>query len=800
MPGSFERNWTSSGEGCGATFAPTRQAMDVAGRYSHPAWVTFWCYVCGSCGEGRAGIQWLTMFGEPDAHRLALSGCRFFWPTSLFEGIGRMERAIARAVETVDKWSPFPRGFTTAVPMNYARSPSLLRTCTVTGTTCARESPTPLPYTLYIQISPDCPCTLYQPSSTLPPLPPRPPSSSRLSHVQPSPPFKDHHEVQSRAGDSRPNDFDEFFAGLDAADLNPSLCPPIPSDADVERSSRCLNDERHGPHGFPVGDEDRGQEKNDESLPVPLPAVECGLAESTGTKTVPGHGSLTPVLDSIPQAGLSEPWSDQDASHRREWPRSSQGDDPLPFDPPIMVDSGDSTADGSIVDSNFTSPAKRGTSSLPVPCNLWVAVEVLVIADRLEEGMLSSMPYENGLSSGLRTHQRRARARSRRGVPATEEHKLPRKTMQCVEVDMAMSDTDSSSAHSDDTDDDYCASSEEDGPTKPLLKCRRLPTQPSDTTSRCPQFRIPRAAAAADRECVEQEDSRLKLFLEMATGRTMTAAGDTDRYHGERTIDDPDGKRRRWTREEDDRLMALKTDGFSWAEIKERFPRRQLGSLQKRCGSAGDPLPISKPATPLETSHRDPGGQPQRAGDLSTPKTEPHTPSPSSSSTVTVMCPVCNSVVEMEDSSAFNAANNRMPVCKQLRFCENHQKETACRECVLHKKVQKHSRKIISQNVLHSTGYYSLRGHGILSEHVMRHFARDIDSLAGIDSLVSKYGTVVRTDQDRLTANATHTRLRHRVQSKRQQQRWRLKMEEWNLFENPYSDKFSSSESSILTQ
>ncbi|OAX78803.1 hypothetical protein ACJ72_06884 [Emergomyces africanus] len=33
--------------------------------------------------------------------------------------------------------------------------------------------------------------------------------------------------------------------------------------------------------------------------------------------------------------------------------------------------------------------------------------------------------------------------------------------------------------------------------------------------------------------------------------------------------------------------------------------------------------------------------------------------------------------------------------------------------------------------------------HEILSEHVVRHFARDIDALAGIDSVVSKYDTVV---------------------------------------------------------
>ncbi|EDN06573.1 predicted protein [Histoplasma mississippiense (nom. inval.)] len=328
-----------------------------------------------------------------------------------------------------------------------------------------------------------------------------------------------------------------------------------------------------------------------------------------------------------------------------------------------------------------------------------------------------------------------------------------------------MSDTGSSSAHSDDTDDDYRASSEEDDPTKPPSKRRRLPTPPSDAASRRPRFRIPRAAAAAGREGAEREDSRVRtttakdpyttppntnhgpdtyahsrppiddetrscplpllargeavmlsstvaqVVFEMVTGRPMTAsdlasettaAADTERDCSERKVEGLDGKRRRWTREEDNRLMALKRDGFSWPEIEERFPHRQLGSLRQRwctklrnthasnpptdklrqegkcLASAGEPLPISKPPTPLETSHRYPGGQPQPADDPATPNAKPRTPSPSS--TVTAMCPVCNSVVEVEASSAFHAANNRMRVREQLRFCEKHRKETARRE------------------------------------------------------------------------------------------------------------------------
>ncbi|OJD23012.1 hypothetical protein ACJ73_05630 [Blastomyces percursus] len=661
--------------------------------------------------------------------------------------------------------------------------------------------------------------------------------------------------------------------------------------------------------GFPDGDEDRGLEKGDESLPDLSSSVKCGLVGFTSTKTPRGDGSPTPVLDSIPQAGLLEPGSDQDTSHGREWPRSSQGDDSLPSDPPIVVDSdNDSTADGSTVDNTFTSPAKRDTSScatsishspkagagsdeagtgitggrsIPLKrqrqprvgtgaMHPMVAVEVPVIAARLEEDISNSTRYENGPSSRLRARQRKTRARSRREVPDTQDWKLPGKPVQCFEDDTTMSDTGGSCAPSDGTDDDYRASSEEDGLTKPPPKRRRLHTQPSGAGSRRPRFRIPRAAAAAGREGVEREDSRVptttakdrsmppwdtdhgpdkpvhsrppveaerrscpmpllareeavmlsstvaQVVFEMVTGRSMaasdlageaTAAAATERGYGGRKVESPDGRRRRWTREEDVRLVALKQDGFSWLEIEERFPHRQLGSLRQRwytklqnthaslltdpltdkrrqeenCrASAGEPLPISKPPTPLETSHRYPGGRPDPADGPARPNAKPRPPSPSS--TVTAMCPVCNSVVEVEASSAFKAANIRLRVREQLRFCENHRKETARREwsrlrypiiawdrlddrliqfhprlhrmlddsgyrsrykSVVHKKVREHGRKVLSRSVLHSTGYYGLRGHGILSAHVVCHFKDAIDSLAGIDSVVSKYGTVV---------------------------------------------------------
>ncbi|OJD19513.1 hypothetical protein ACJ73_08636 [Blastomyces percursus] len=280
-----------------------------------------------------------------------------------------------------------------------------------------------------------------------------------------------------------------------------------------------------------------------------------------------------------------------------------------------------------------------------------------------------------------------------------------------------MSDTGGSSAHSDDTDDDYRASSEEDGPMKPPSKRRRLPTPPSGPASRRPRFRIPRAAAAAGRGGVEREDCRVRtttakdrsttpgnrdhgpdtyahsrpptdgarrscpppllargeavmlssrvahVVFEMVTGRPMTAsdlagettaAADTERDHSEREVEGLGGRRRRWTREEA-RLVALKRDGFSWTEIEERFPHRQLGSLRQRWytilqnthasnppptsggrASAGEPLPTSKPPTPVETSHRYFGGQPQPADDRAMPNAKPRTPSPSS--TVTAMC------------------------------------------------------------------------------------------------------------------------------------------------------------------
>ncbi|EEH36650.2 hypothetical protein PAAG_07068 [Paracoccidioides lutzii Pb01] len=261
--------------------------------------------------------------------------------------------------------------------------------------------------------------------------------------------------------------------------------------------------------GFPDGYEDIGQEKTDESLPDPSTAVECGLVGSAGTKTLPGDGSSTPVPDSIPQAGLLKRGPDQDTLHRRrEWPQNSQGDGPLPDDPPIVVGSDDSTTDGSSVDSTFTSPAllavqhlyltllrrmveatkpASGTASgrsnplkrqrRPGVGTGAVAIEVPVITDRLEED-INSMRYENGLSSRLRTRQRKTRARSKREVPDTQDCMLPGKHLQCVEDDTAMSDTGGSSAHSGDTDNGCRPSSEEDSPTKPPPKRRRLPTLP----------------------------------------------------------------------------------------------------------------------------------------------------------------------------------------------------------------------------------------------------------------------------------------------------------------------------------
>ncbi|EDN09779.1 predicted protein [Histoplasma mississippiense (nom. inval.)] len=416
-----------------------------------------------------------------------------------------------------------------------------------------------------------------------------------------------------------------------------------------KRSSWYLQDERHGSHGFSDGDEDRGQEKDDEFLPVSSPAVECGMVGSTGTNALPGDGSSTPVLDSTPHAGFLEP-----GSHRREWHRSSS-DDPLLFHPLIVVESDDSAKDGRATSISHSPKADGGSDEAGTgiaggrsislkrqrrdgagtgAMHPMVAVEVPVIADRLEEGMLSR----------LRTRQRKSRARSRREVPNAQDCKFPRKPVQCVEDDTTMSDTGSLSAHSDDTDDDYCASSEEDGPTKQPSKRRRLPTLPSGAALRRPQFQIPRAAAAAGREGVEQEDrvqattakdryttprntnhgpdtyahfrppiddetrscplllltrgeavmlssTVAQVIFKMVTGRPMTAsdltdkttaAADTERDFSKQKIKDLDGKRCCWTQKKDIHLVALKQNSFSWTEIEKQFPHRQLSFLQQQ--------------------------------------------------------------------------------------------------------------------------------------------------------------------------------------------------------------------------
>ncbi|EEH33805.2 hypothetical protein PAAG_04854 [Paracoccidioides lutzii Pb01] len=172
--------------------------MGVAGRYSHPpAFLSGANVVCGSCGGGKAGIRWLTMFGEPDARRLS-GDWNVYSPSKLLSPLTPRISLLQ---------DPCPLGI------------NLLTL-----------------YSLHSNLSRQS-LHLLSALKTLPPsFAPHPPQS-RLSHVPPfSPPFKDHHHVQSRAGDTRPNDFDEFFAGLDVADFNPSLCVPILSDADVECS------------------------------------------------------------------------------------------------------------------------------------------------------------------------------------------------------------------------------------------------------------------------------------------------------------------------------------------------------------------------------------------------------------------------------------------------------------------------------------------------------------------------------------------------------------------------------------
>ncbi|OAT07869.1 hypothetical protein BDBG_16903 [Blastomyces gilchristii SLH14081] len=347
---------------------------------------------------------------------------------------------------------------------------------------------------------------------------------SHSSQVPSFPSFKDHHEVQSRAENTCLNDFNEFFTGLD------SLHVLIPSDAAVEHSSQYLQNERHGSHGFSDGDEDRGWEKDDESLPVPSPAVECGLVRSAGTKALPGDSSSTPVLDSTPHAGFLEPGCATSISHS---PKADGGSN----------EAGTGIAGVHSIQLKRQRRPRAGTGDM----HPMVAVEVPVIADRLEEAMSGSMRYENGLSSRLRTRQQKTRARSRREVPDTQDCKLPGKPVQCVEDNTTMSDMGSSSAHSDNTDDNYCASSEENGSMKPPSKHCRLSTPPSGPASRRPQFQIPRAAATAGCEDVEQENCRMVMRCSMTAsdlaGET-TAAANAERDYNEWKIEDLGGRRR----------------------------------------------------------------------------------------------------------------------------------------------------------------------------------------------------------------------------------------------------------------
>ncbi|OJD16918.1 hypothetical protein AJ78_02955 [Emergomyces pasteurianus Ep9510] len=417
-------------------------------------------------------------------------------------------------------------------------------------------------------------------------------TSSCLLHVPSYPLFKDHHEVLSRAEDTHLNDFDEFLAGLDAADLNSSLCVLILSDADVERSSQCLNDETHGSHGFPDEDEDRGQEKDDEFLSDSSSAVERSLVRSVSTKTLSDDSSSTPVLDSISQTDLLKLGSDQDTFTTDEFIVNS-----------IFTSSvkQDTTNDATFISHSFKTDAESVKAST-------------VIAGEHSIPLKKQRQPEVGIGA---MHFMIVVKVMTQAVDFEPVNKRLVHDRGCVEDNMIMSDMSDFCALFNDTDDNYRASSEENGLIKSSLKCYRVSVNVS--------------------------------------------------------------------------------------------------------------LSLSKPRTPLEILHLYTDEQPHSADGLSMSNTKPCTLS--LFFTVIVMYSMCNSVIKIETFSVFNAVNNCI-------FC-------SCYKSVVHKKVQKHDRKILSQSVLHSTGYYGLRDCKILSAHVVSHFKDVINSLAGIDSVVSKYGLVV---------------------------------------------------------
>ncbi|PGH19288.1 hypothetical protein AJ80_04041 [Polytolypa hystricis UAMH7299] len=261
-------------------------------------------------------------------------------------------------------------------------------------------------------------------------------------------------------------------------------------------------------------------------------------------------------------------------------------------------------------------------------------------------------------------------------------------------------------------------------------------------------------------------------------------------------------RRARWTTDEDDRLTALMREGLPWSEIEERFPHRSPGSLLQRwytrksrerpvtCSPAigkrkrgkkeSLPLPVSNVLSPLGSPHHSPHERLQGDDDVAEPQAKSSRP-PRPSTSITV-CPICKCTVDVQALGASQSVDpTRMRFREQREFCKGHRKETARREwsqrhypfiawdsldhrlvqyharlrCVLDpgyssqykraldKTVRKHGRASLSKGVLHRAGYYGPRGDGLLLEHVVRHFARDIDSLKGIDILVSTYGAVV---------------------------------------------------------
>ncbi|PGG96552.1 hypothetical protein AJ80_09812 [Polytolypa hystricis UAMH7299] len=539
------------------------------------------------------------------------------------------------------------------------------------------------------------------------PLPPCPPPSCYTSAASPwvQPNSSREHYLPS-AG----KDFDPFFdqavisVCADANESNSLACILLSYDSNEGALSRRASDRRHGPKDTLSGTEDGVFEEAD--------------SNPSSTGTIP-TGSVPLCTDASPQHGL--------ATDNPQSSGSEQSRDPCPT-PPVdrqtMIEPDDSTVDGSSLCGDFSPHPCPSSSCATSISGTPAAEDGGGKADSMIRGRPTSPPPEMrnrpSRSGGMQTmvavqvppsawfpdsktaspqnpvDKPRGRTQSLQQCLAQSACEVPPSCKRKRDDDTSISDLGGSSEDSDGSDDEYLASSEEESCPEKLSKVRKLSPPPRRTVSLCCPLhrRSPIHGAdhrrVPDTECPGTVEWKGGHFLRLSQKQAQTlqclmakftraittmscCAHPPTAVSGVGSVAEDDeavehdrkGRRRaHWTTDEDDRLAALRTDGFTWPEIEERFPHRSLSSLRQRW------------YTKLQKRSHDIPRHPSRErsqvdDDMSKPEAKPSRP-PRPSTSITV-CPMCKCTVDAQALGASRPMDpTRMRFREQWEFCNSH--------------------------------------------------------------------------------------------------------------------------------